>query len=121
MDLGSVKTRLQALSYTHMAEFAADVRLVFSNAKRYVPPTHPPTLYEWIEEEEAVEMSYCVYGLGGWVGGEIKMPTFLLLYLPAHPSTQSQHPAPHSNPRLVLLYLPVYSSLLIQPPTHPPT
>jgi hypothetical protein len=34
MDLGTVKSRLQALYYQGMQSFADDMRLVFSNARR---------------------------------------------------------------------------------------
>ncbi len=40
MDLGTVKERLQSLGYTTPESFASDVRLVFTNAMAFNPPTH---------------------------------------------------------------------------------
>ncbi|XP_022987548.1 transcription factor GTE10-like isoform X1 [Cucurbita maxima] len=38
MDLGTVKSKIAAGEYTHPVDFAADVRLTFSNAMTYNPP-----------------------------------------------------------------------------------
>ena len=39
-------------------------------------------LYEWVEEEEAVKMSCCLYGLvGGWVGGWVGGTYHCLLHV----------------------------------------
>lgn len=38
MDLGTVKSKITAGEYTHPLDFAADVRLTFSNAMTYNPP-----------------------------------------------------------------------------------
>ena len=50
MDLGTIEKKLQSRAYTNGAdEFVRDVRLVWSNAIRRVPPhtatlgSHPPT------------------------------------------------------------------------------
>ncbi|TMW55146.1 hypothetical protein Poli38472_013908 [Pythium oligandrum] len=40
MDLGTIRSRLSAGQYVTPDEFAADVRLVFENAKTFNPPTH---------------------------------------------------------------------------------
>lgn len=40
MDLSVIKTRLQKLSYDDPEDFAADVHLVFLNARTYYPSTH---------------------------------------------------------------------------------
>ncbi|XP_011652479.1 transcription factor GTE10 isoform X1 [Cucumis sativus] len=40
MDLGTVKSKLTAGEYTHPLDFAADVRLTFSNAMTYNPPAN---------------------------------------------------------------------------------
>lgn len=40
MDLSVIKTRLQKLSYDDPEDFAADVHLVFQNARAYYAPTH---------------------------------------------------------------------------------
>eukprot|EP00656_Telonema_subtile_P052629 TRINITY_DN7389_c0_g1_i1.p1 TRINITY_DN7389_c0_g1~~TRINITY_DN7389_c0_g1_i1.p1 ORF type:complete len:1229 (-),score=219.53 TRINITY_DN7389_c0_g1_i1:148-3834(-) len=40
MDLSVIKTRLQKLSYDDPEDFAADVHLVFQNARSYYAPTH---------------------------------------------------------------------------------
>ncbi|GJN07269.1 hypothetical protein PR202_ga25088 [Eleusine coracana subsp. coracana] len=41
MDLGTVKKKLTNRKYTNIDEFAADVRLTFSNAMTYNPPGNP--------------------------------------------------------------------------------
>ena len=41
MDLGTIRARLEAGSYTSHKDLANDVRLVFSNAQLFNPPTHP--------------------------------------------------------------------------------
>jgi len=41
MDLGTIKTKLQALQYAGFDDFFNDCRLVFSNATLFNPPTHP--------------------------------------------------------------------------------
>ena len=56
MDLGTIKSKLHAGVYTSKEAFAADVRLVFSNACTYNPPNHPvhtaaKTLLNYFEEE----------------------------------------------------------------------
>ena len=38
MDLGTVKSKLISCEYTSLMDFAADVRLTFSNAMSYNPP-----------------------------------------------------------------------------------
>ncbi|CAM8903332.1 unnamed protein product [Rhodiola kirilowii] len=38
MDLGTIKSKLEKNKYTEVDEFAADVRLTFSNAMKYNPP-----------------------------------------------------------------------------------
>lgn len=38
MDLGTIKSKLESKSYSDTEEFAADVRLTFSNAMQYNPP-----------------------------------------------------------------------------------
>lgn len=40
MDLGTVKSKLTAGEYAHPLDFAADVRLTFSNAMTYNPPAN---------------------------------------------------------------------------------
>ncbi|KAK4256972.1 hypothetical protein QN277_006625 [Acacia crassicarpa] len=40
MDLGTVKSRITSSQYSNPMDFAADVRLTFSNAKYYNPPGH---------------------------------------------------------------------------------
>ncbi|KAL7211533.1 hypothetical protein ACSBR2_014405 [Camellia fascicularis] len=40
MDLGTIKTKLENNSYSSVEEFAADVRLTFSNAMVYNPPSN---------------------------------------------------------------------------------
>lgn len=40
MDLGTIKSKLEKNIYSSMEEFAADVRLTFSNAMTYNPPTN---------------------------------------------------------------------------------
>eukprot|EP00658_Telonema_sp_P-2_P032588 TRINITY_DN2408_c0_g1_i5.p2 TRINITY_DN2408_c0_g1~~TRINITY_DN2408_c0_g1_i5.p2 ORF type:complete len:414 (-),score=67.78 TRINITY_DN2408_c0_g1_i5:103-1344(-) len=40
MDLSVIKTRLQKLSYDDPEDFAADVNLVFQNARAYYAPSH---------------------------------------------------------------------------------
>ncbi|XP_043701837.1 transcription factor GTE9-like [Telopea speciosissima] len=40
MDLGTIKSKLQKKSYLSSQEFAADVRLTFSNAMSYNPPSN---------------------------------------------------------------------------------
>ncbi|KAI9087533.1 hypothetical protein K1719_030403 [Acacia pycnantha] len=40
MDLGTVKRRITSSRYSNPMDFAADVRLTFSNAKSYNPPGH---------------------------------------------------------------------------------
>lgn len=39
MDLGTVKTRVEGGYYTHPDDLAADIRLVFENARTFNPPT----------------------------------------------------------------------------------
>ncbi|KAJ7339448.1 Bromodomain-containing protein 2 [Desmophyllum pertusum] len=40
MDLGSIKVKMEGREYNSSSEFAADVRLMFSNCYRYNPPDH---------------------------------------------------------------------------------
>ncbi|XP_077391228.1 bromodomain testis-specific protein isoform X2 [Festucalex cinctus] len=40
MDLGTVKKKMEQREYTSAKEFAADVRLMFSNCFKYNPPAH---------------------------------------------------------------------------------
>ncbi|XP_077440524.1 bromodomain testis-specific protein isoform X2 [Vanacampus margaritifer] len=40
MDLGSIKKKMELREYTSAEEFAADVRLMFSNCYKYNPPAH---------------------------------------------------------------------------------
>ncbi|KAL1131413.1 hypothetical protein AAG570_011030 [Ranatra chinensis] len=40
MDLGTVKTKMDNREYKTAAEFAADVRLIFTNCYKYNPPDH---------------------------------------------------------------------------------
>jgi len=40
MDLGTVKTKLEEREYNSGSEFAADVRLMFTNCYKYNPPEH---------------------------------------------------------------------------------
>ena len=56
MDLGTVKGRLLSLEYDQLEPFVSDVRLVFSNARLYNPPTNhvhkaAAALKEELEEE----------------------------------------------------------------------
>jgi Bromodomain len=40
MDLGTVKTKLENRDYNSHLEFAADMRLIFTNCYKYNPPDH---------------------------------------------------------------------------------
>lgn len=40
MDLGTVKNKMDGRAYKSAAEFAADVRLIFTNCYKYNPPDH---------------------------------------------------------------------------------
>merc|ERR1719153_1796842 len=40
MDLGTVKTKVEANKYKSAAEFASDMRLIFTNCYKYNPPDH---------------------------------------------------------------------------------
>lgn len=40
MDLGTVKRKMDSREYKNAAEFAADVRLIFTNCYKYNPPDH---------------------------------------------------------------------------------
>ncbi|KAI4903257.1 hypothetical protein NFI96_024557 [Prochilodus magdalenae] len=40
MDLGTIKKKMDTREYTDVSQFAADVRLMFSNCYKYNPPTH---------------------------------------------------------------------------------
>ncbi|XP_020629233.1 bromodomain-containing protein 3-like isoform X1 [Orbicella faveolata] len=40
MDMGTIKVKMDAREYNSSSEFAADVRLMFSNCYRYNPPDH---------------------------------------------------------------------------------
>jgi len=40
MDLGTVKTKVEANKYKSAAEFASDMRLIFTNCYKYNPPEH---------------------------------------------------------------------------------
>ena len=40
MDLGTIRTNLDQRQYANVWEFAADVRLMFTNCYRYNPPDH---------------------------------------------------------------------------------
>lgn len=40
MDLGTVKQKMDNREYRTAADFAADVRLIFTNCYRYNPPDH---------------------------------------------------------------------------------
>lgn len=40
MDLGTVKMKLNKREYRTAADFAADVRLIFTNCYKYNPPNH---------------------------------------------------------------------------------
>lgn len=40
MDLGTIKVKMEGREYNSSSEFAADVRLMFSNCYRYNPPDH---------------------------------------------------------------------------------
>ena len=51
----------------------------------------------WIEEHEAVKVSYCGLYMGGWVGSHICLcfsplfsPLFLAIHPPTHPPTPTQ-------------------------------
>ena len=68
--------------------------------------------FGWIEEEEAVRMSYCGLCMGGWVGR-------LSLFSP------SRHLSARSDSHLVIQSFrqvrPFEESGTFHPPTHPPT
>ncbi|KAK2720517.1 bromodomain-containing protein 3-like [Artemia franciscana] len=60
MDLGTVKTNLDRGEYKSAAEFAADVRLVFSNCYRYNPPEHDVvTMARKLQEVFEVRFAKC--------------------------------------------------------------
>ncbi len=40
MDLGTIKTKMESRDYASAAEFAADVRLIFTNCYKYNPSDH---------------------------------------------------------------------------------
>ncbi|XP_030646936.1 bromodomain testis-specific protein [Chanos chanos] len=40
MDLGTIRKKMEAREYTDPLQFAADMRLMFSNCYKYNPPTH---------------------------------------------------------------------------------
>ncbi|XP_062371599.1 bromodomain testis-specific protein isoform X1 [Sardina pilchardus] len=40
MDMGTIKRKMDSREYTDALQFAADVRLMFSNCYKYNPPTH---------------------------------------------------------------------------------
>lgn len=40
MDLGTVKSKLENREYKKTEDFAADVRLIFTNCYKYNPPDH---------------------------------------------------------------------------------
>ena len=40
MDLGTVKTKMESRQYNSPAEFAIDMRLIFTNCYKYNPPDH---------------------------------------------------------------------------------
>merc|ERR1719270_651555 len=40
MDLGTVKTKMESRQYNYPAEFAIDMRLIFTNCYKYNPPDH---------------------------------------------------------------------------------
>ena len=40
MDLGTVKTKMESREYRSPAEFAIDMRLIFTNCYKYNPPDH---------------------------------------------------------------------------------
>ena len=40
MDLGTVKTKMESRDYRSPAEFAIDMRLIFTNCYKYNPPDH---------------------------------------------------------------------------------
>lgn len=40
MDLGTVKQKMDSREYKSTGEFAADVRLIFTNCYKYNPPDH---------------------------------------------------------------------------------
>ena len=44
MDLGTIKTKMESRVYNTSAEFAADMRLIFTNCYKYNPPDHEVVL-----------------------------------------------------------------------------
>ena len=40
MDLGTIKVKMEGRDYGSAAEFAADIRLIFTNCYKYNPPDH---------------------------------------------------------------------------------
>ena len=40
MDLGTIKNKLENREYSMHLEFAADMRLIFTNCYKYNPPEH---------------------------------------------------------------------------------
>ncbi|XP_042339672.1 bromodomain testis-specific protein isoform X2 [Plectropomus leopardus] len=57
MDLGTIKTKMDQREYANAKEFAADVRLMFSNCYKYNPPSHE-VVYMARKLQEVFEARY---------------------------------------------------------------
>ncbi|XP_029988102.1 bromodomain testis-specific protein isoform X6 [Sphaeramia orbicularis] len=57
MDLGTIKKKMDAREYANAKEFAADVRLMFSNCYKYNPPSHE-VVYMARKLQEVFEARY---------------------------------------------------------------
>ncbi|XP_045797136.1 transcription factor GTE8-like isoform X2 [Trifolium pratense] len=97
MDLGTIKTKIDTGAYSNPLEFAADVRLTFSNAMTYNPPGNDvyimaDTLRKYFE--------------GRWKTIEKKLPRSDALPLPTKPgprqNVKTTRPTPPSKKRKIV-------------------
>ena len=61
MDLGTVKKKIDGREYRNPNEFAADVRLIFSNCYQYNPSDNPVYI---MAQRLHVSINFCFNNIG---------------------------------------------------------
>merc|ERR1712072_1277067 len=70
MDLGTVKTKMESRDYRSPAEFAIDMRLIFTNCYKYNPPDHDVVAMAR-KLQDVFEMRYAKIPDDGPLGGKM--------------------------------------------------
>lgn len=69
MDLGTMKTKMESRAYSSATEFAADMRLIFTNCLKYNPPEHE-VVQMAKKLQEVFEARFAKIGDGSLQGGQ---------------------------------------------------